>query len=85
MSFINRVVAQSAEMGYLPTVYSSVSPDVRGRDYIGPGGLMGQRCWPKKVQSNGRSHDEADATRLWVVSEQLTGVSYARSLAGRHL
>ena len=77
MSLMNRVVAQSAEMGSLPTVYAAASPDVRGGDYIGPGGLMGQRGWPKKVQSNSRSHDEADATRLWAVSEELTGVTYA--------
>ena len=76
MSFMNIVVAQSAEMGSLPTVYAAASPDVRGGDYIGPGGLMGQRGWPKKVQSNGRSHDEVDATRLWAVSEELTGVTY---------
>ena len=77
MSFMNRVLAQSATMGSLPTVYAAASPDVRGGDYIGPGGLMGQRGWPKKVQSNSRSQDEADATRLWAVSEQLTGVTYA--------
>lgn len=77
MSMMNRVVAQSAEMGSLPTVYAAASPDVRGGDYIGPGGLMGQRGWPKKVPSNGRSHDEVDATRLWAVSQELTGVTYA--------
>ena len=77
MSVMSRVVAQSATMGSLPTVYAAASPDVRGGDYIGPGGLMGQRGWPKKVQSNGRSHDEVDATRLWADSEQLTGVTYA--------
>jgi NAD(P)-dependent dehydrogenase (short-subunit alcohol dehydrogenase family) len=76
MSFLNRVVAQSAEMGSLPTVYAAASPDVRGGDYIGPGGLMEARGWPKKVQSNGRSHDKADATRLWAISEELTGVTY---------
>ena len=76
MSFMNIVVAQSATMGSLPTVYAAASPDVRGGDYIGPGGLMEQRGWPKKVQSNSRSHDEADATRLWAVSEELTGVTY---------
>ena len=77
MSFLNRVVAQSAEMGSLPTVYAAASPNVRGGDYIGPSGLMEGRGWPKKVQSNGRSHDEADAKRLWAVSEELTGVTYA--------
>ena len=49
---------------------------VRGGDYIGPDGFMGQRGYPKKVKSNARSHDQAVAARLWAVSEELTGVSY---------
>ena len=76
MSAANRVLAQSAAMGALPEVYAATSPDVRGGDYIGPDGFMGQRGFPKKVKSNGRSHDQAVAARLWAVSEELTGVSY---------
>jgi len=30
-----------------------------------------------RPDSSTRSHDEADQARLWQVSEQLTGVSYA--------
>ena len=33
--------------------------------------------YPKKVESNDKSHDEAVAARLWDVSEELTGVSYS--------
>ena len=77
MSAANRVLAQSAAMGALPEVYAATSPHVRGGDYIGPDGFMGQRGFPKKVKSNARSHDQAVAARLWTVSEELTGVSYA--------
>lgn len=76
MALLNRTVAQSAEMGALPTVYVAASPAVQGGDYIGPGGLVEQRGWPKPVQSNGASHDRNAASRLWQVSEQLTGVSF---------
>jgi NAD(P)-dependent dehydrogenase (short-subunit alcohol dehydrogenase family) len=79
MSAANRVLAQSAAMGALPEVYAATSPHVRGSDYIGPDRLMGQRGFPKKVKSNARSHDQAVAARLWAVSEELTGVSYALS------
>jgi hypothetical protein len=77
MALLNKVVAQSAEMGALPTVYAAAAPAVQGGDYIGPKGLAEQRGWPVKVQSSDRSHDRDAAARLWVVSEELTGVSYA--------
>jgi hypothetical protein len=64
-------------MGALPEVYAATSPDVRGGDYIGPDGFMGQKGFPQKVGSNSRSYDQKDAARLWAVSEELTGVSYA--------
>jgi NAD(P)-dependent dehydrogenase (short-subunit alcohol dehydrogenase family) len=76
MAAANRVLAQSAAMGALPEVYAATSPDVRGGDYIGPDGLMGQRGFPRKVRSNSRSYDQAVAARLWAVSEELTGVRY---------
>ncbi len=75
-SGINGLAAQSAEMGALPTVYAATAPDVVGGDYIGPDGFFEQRGHPRKVRSNARSRDRADAIRLWEVSETLTGVSY---------
>lgn len=72
----NRVVAQSATMGALPTLYAATAPDVRGGDYFGPDGLGEIWGHPKKVQSNSRSHDTAVAAKLWEISEQLTGIGY---------
>ena len=77
MPAANRVLGQSAAMGALPEVYAATSPAVRGGDYVGPDGFLGQQGFPKKVTSNGRSHDQAVAARLWAVSEELTGVRYA--------
>lgn len=74
--FLNPVLAQSQEMGALPTLYAAVSADVNGTDYIGPDGFMEQRGYPKKVRSNGSSHDEATARKLWQVSEELTSVKF---------
>jgi hypothetical protein len=77
MTIGNGVLAQSAAMGALPSLYAATAPDVRGGDYFGPNRLLGQRGFPVKVKSNARSHDQAAAARLWAVSEELTGVSYA--------
>ena len=76
MELGNRLFAQSAAMGALPTLYAATSPDVHGGDYIGPDGLGEQWGNPKKTQSNARSHDAEAQRRLWEASEELTGVHY---------
>jgi NAD(P)-dependent dehydrogenase (short-subunit alcohol dehydrogenase family) len=72
----NRLFAQSAAMGALPTLYAATAADVNGCDYIGPIGLLGMRGTPGKIKSSDRSYDSAVAARLWQVSEQLTNVRY---------
>ena len=76
MTVANSLFAQSSEMGALPTLYAATAPDVNGCDYIGPGGFMNMRGYPVKERSSDASYDEADARRLWSVSEELTGVRY---------
>lgn len=74
--FMNKVMAQSAAMGALPTLYGATAADVQGSEYFGPGGFMGMRGYPKKATSTELSHDKALAEKLWTVSEELTGVKY---------
>ena len=74
--FLNPIFGQEQEMGALPTLYAATSPDVNGGDYIGPDGFMEQRGYPKKVRSNGSSHNEATARKLWQVSEEMIGVRF---------
>lgn len=73
---INRVFAQSAAMGALPTLYAATAPAVAGGDYIGPNGLGEMRGYPVTVQSTARARDAEAAKKLWAVSEDLTGVRY---------
>ena len=68
-----RVVAQSDEMGALPTLYAATEPGLEGGTYVGPDGTGEQRGHPTIVQPNGRARDEDTARRLWQVSEELTG------------
>jgi NAD(P)-dependent dehydrogenase (short-subunit alcohol dehydrogenase family) len=77
MAVTNRLFAQSAEMGALPTLYAATYPGLEGGTLIGPGGIGEQRGHPKPVPPRGRALDEALARRLWTVSEQLTGVRFA--------
>jgi len=73
----NRLLAQSAAMGALPTEYAAVAPDVKGGDYIGPDGMAELWGNPVKVGRSAAAQDGAAASRLWEVSEQLTKVHYA--------
>ncbi|HTU86544.1 MAG TPA: oxidoreductase [Solirubrobacteraceae bacterium] len=72
----NRLFAQSADMGALPTLYAATCPDLPGGTFIGPGGLGEQRGYPKVVTAARKAYDEQDWHRLWEVSEDLTGVHY---------
>ncbi|MGH2916741.1 MAG: oxidoreductase [Solirubrobacteraceae bacterium] len=72
----NRVFAQSAEMGALPTLYAATVPDLPGGTFVGPGGRGETRGYPKVVSAAGKAYDEQAWRRLWDVSETLTGVHY---------
>src|SRR5947209_9002643 len=76
MAVSNRVIAQSAEMGALPTLYAAVA-DVPSGSFIGPDGFMEQRGYPKVVTAAGKAYDVAAQQRLWDLSEKLTGVTFA--------
>jgi NAD(P)-dependent dehydrogenase (short-subunit alcohol dehydrogenase family) len=71
-----RVVGQSEAQGALPQLYAATSPEVRGGEYFGPNGIAENRGYPKRVDSNSASKDPETATRLWALSEDLTGVTY---------
>jgi NAD(P)-dependent dehydrogenase (short-subunit alcohol dehydrogenase family) len=76
MDGVNKVMAQSAAMGALPTLYAATFPAIRSGDYVGPDGFGEQRGHPKLVGMNASARDDAVANRLWTVSEELTGVRY---------
>ena len=76
MDGVNKVMAQSAAMGALPTLYAATFPAIRSGDYVGPDGFGEQRGHPKLVGMNASARDDEAANRLWTVSEDLTGVRY---------
>ena len=81
MRVINFWAVQNARMGALPTLRAAADPYAQGGEYFGPRGYGMRRRfytgYPAVVESSARSRDEADQARLWQVSGQLTGVSYA--------
>ncbi|MEV6772903.1 oxidoreductase [Nocardia sp. NPDC051030] len=70
----NRLIAQSADMGALSTLYAATAE-------VEPGGFYGPewlnwRGYPTRVESNAASKDEKTAQLLWELSERLTGTDF---------
>ena len=78
----NRVFAQSADMGALPTLYAATVPDLPGGTFVGPGGRSEQRGYPTVVTAAGKAYDEQAWRRLWEISKELTGVHYEFTTSG---
>jgi hypothetical protein len=76
MALTNKLIAQSAEMGALPTLFAATVPGLPGGSFVGPDGFMEQRGHPHVVTAAGRAYDQEISRRLWEVSAQLTGVQY---------
>jgi NAD(P)-dependent dehydrogenase (short-subunit alcohol dehydrogenase family) len=76
MAIGNRLLAQSPQMGALPTLFAASVPDVTGGAFYGPDGFMQQVGYPRRVGSSSASRNEQVAAALWDASEKLTGVTY---------
>ncbi len=75
MAIGNKLIAQSDEMGALPTLYAATQ-DLPGTSYVGPDGFQEQRGHPALVSRSAAASDQDTAKRLWTLSEELTGVSF---------
>jgi NAD(P)-dependent dehydrogenase (short-subunit alcohol dehydrogenase family) len=77
MKASNLLMAQSADMGALPSLYAATQPRLEGGSYIGPDGIGEFRGHPHLATPNAAARDEQTAARLWEISERLTGVPFA--------
>ncbi|QKW06298.1 SDR family oxidoreductase [Streptomyces sp. NA04227] len=73
--------AQRPEQGALPQLYAATEPDARGGEFIGPDGTAELRGAPTRVELSPAAADPGTGSRLWDVSEKLTGVRYGFTAA----
>jgi NAD(P)-dependent dehydrogenase (short-subunit alcohol dehydrogenase family) len=71
----NRLLAQSAAGGALPTLYAATA-GLPGNSYVGPSGFAAMRGAPAPCARSRQASDDTAARRLWQVSEELTGVGF---------
>ena len=77
----NRLLAQSAAMGALPTLYAAAVPGLAPGSYVGPDGFLEQRGHPTLVSTTPAARDESMAAALWARSEELLGVRFDEVVA----
>ena len=70
----NRFMAQSVEMGALNQLYAATAAQAESGQFIGPDGRNELKGYPTVVQPIAAAQDAVLARRLWLLSEQLTGV-----------
>jgi NAD(P)-dependent dehydrogenase (short-subunit alcohol dehydrogenase family) len=76
MAIGNRLAAQSADMGALPTLYAATQ-DIPGDTYIGPGGPGEMRGYPSIANRTKYAQDAEMAAKLWAESERLTDTRFS--------
>ena len=74
--FLNLIVAMPARRGAESTLYAATEDDALDYPYWGPTGIIEMMGWTGRARINSRARDETVASRLWEVSESMTGVSY---------
>ena len=75
-ALVMKLAAQPTEQGVLPTLRAAIDKQIQGGDYLGPSGFLNMRGAPVVQPSSSRSYDAANASRLWQVAEELTGVTF---------
>lgn len=73
-------VFQPVAQGALPTLFAATAPEAKGGAYYGPDGMAEVRGYPAVATMPDAALDEAAASRLWRLSEELTGVSFSDAL-----
>lgn len=77
MKTLMRIVAQPADKGALPTLFAATNPDLRGGEFIGPDGPRNHKGYPVLTNDAARLYKADLASRLWEISESLTGIKYS--------
>lgn len=76
MKGLMKLFSQPAAMGALPTIYAAADDSLTGGEYIGPDGRGNRKGFPAIEIPAPGVFSEVTMSRLWSVSEELTGVQF---------
>ena len=72
----NKLMAQPADKGAIPTVLCAAGTEAKPGAYYGPTGMSEMRGPVSDARVSGKALNEADAKNLWAQSEALVGFSW---------
>ncbi|MDX1495960.1 MAG: oxidoreductase [Salinisphaeraceae bacterium] len=72
----NVTIAMPTAKGALPTLYAATDSSINGGEHIGPKGPLQFWGWPSDMPCSQAARDPAAGSRLWQISQDLTGVQY---------
>lgn len=75
------ILLGTVETALLPALLAATAPDARGGRLYGPSGLGHLSGAPAEQDVYSRLRGEDDATRVWEISERMTGVSFPAALS----
>lgn len=70
------IFGQEVSVGAHPSLFGATSPNVKGGEYYGPGGLFGAKGPVTLVEPPTPAKDLKSGEKLWQISEELTKVSW---------
>lgn len=76
MTVLKPFLSQDAYHGALPTLFAATDPGVTPGGYYGPNGFQELKGLPATAKIAPVALDSAIGRRLWLVSEQLTGIEF---------
>lgn len=76
-NLLNKIIAQPAWKGALPSLYAATSQNAVSGKYYGPSGLGSVRGYPREEKINPKLTSPEVARRLWEESERLTGIKFS--------
>lgn len=71
-----KMISHSPSKGALPTLMAATQENVVGGDYYGPSGFREMSGSPAKARIARRARNKDLSSKLWDLSEELTGISY---------
>lgn len=72
----NPLFSQNVAHGVLPTLRAALDEHAKPGDYFGPSGFQELKGSPVVVKSTDLSHSDANAKKLWTLSEEMTGIQF---------
>ncbi|MCK9926625.1 oxidoreductase [Frankia sp. Mgl5] len=81
---LQRLAFRPTPEGAKTSLFAATVPDLPGGSYVVPDGFLQLRGEPTVYHRDRVSRDEASAGRLWILSENLTGIRFQFDFGGVH-